>query len=84
MSKIIISKLESVPKDKMEMDGYVGYVNVGKWTKKEGGVFSIWESKKPIYEILESETLYNFMLGNRIEIEKEIFDENFFDNTFSK
>jgi hypothetical protein len=80
-SKIIISLLDSEPIDNKSKDGYV---NVGKWTKKEGGTFSIWESKKPIFEILNSEELYYLMKGNRIEIEKDIFNDSFFDNVYSK
>jgi hypothetical protein len=80
-SKIIISLLDSEPIDNKSKDGYV---NVGKWTKKEGGTFSIWESRKPIFEILNSEELYYLMKGNRIEIEKDIFNDSFFDNVYSK
>jgi hypothetical protein len=76
-SKIIISLLDSEPIDNKSKDGYV---NVGKWTKKEGGTFSIWESRKPIFEILNSEELYYLMKRNRIEIEKDIFNDSFFDN----
>jgi hypothetical protein len=80
-SKIIISLLEGEPVDNKSKDGYV---NIGKWTKKEGGTFSIWESKKPIFEILNSEELYYLMKGNRIEIEKDRFDNSFFDNVYRK
>jgi len=79
-SKIIISLLRS---ETVDSKGKPGYVNVAKWTKKEGGTFSIWEGKKPIFDILNSEEMFFFMKGSRIEIKKELFDVAFFDNTYS-
>jgi hypothetical protein len=75
-NKIIISIISS----SMEWDIFYvekGIITIGKWTKLEGGTFSIWKSVKPIFEILNTKELYNFMLGKRIEIEKDIFDNGF-------
>jgi|688.fasta_scaffold2059572_1 hypothetical protein len=75
-SKIIISIISS----SMEWDIFnveKGIITIGKWTKLEGGTFSIWKSVKPIFEILNTEELYNFMLGKRIQIEKDRFEDGF-------
>ena len=73
--------LKSEPIDNTSKDGYV---NIGKWSKKEGWTFSIWESRKPIFEILNLEELYYLMKGDKVEIEKDLFDNSFFDNVYRK
>jgi len=75
-SKIIISKIGS----SMEWDisnVEKGIITIGRWTKLDGGTFSIWKSIKPLFEILNTEELYNFMLGKRIQIEKDRFESGF-------
>ena len=75
-SKIIISKISS----SMEWDIFnveKGIITIGKWSKLEGGTFSIWKSVKPIFQVLNTDELYNFMLGKRIQIEKDRFEDNF-------
>jgi hypothetical protein len=80
-SKAIIS-LSRASVDGKSKDGYV---NVQKWTSKEGGTFSLWESRKPIFDIImDPKELFYLMKGDRIEIEKDKFDESFFDNVYRK
>jgi hypothetical protein len=74
--KIIISTIDSsISSNTHNVEK--GIITIGKWTKLEGGTFSIWKSIKPIFEILNTEELYNFMLGKRVQIEKERFDDGF-------
>jgi hypothetical protein len=75
--KIIISTIASSISSINTHNVEKGIITIGKWTKLEGGTFSIWKSIKPIFEILNTEELYNFMLGKRVQIEKERFDDGF-------
>lgn len=75
-SEIIISKISS----SMEWDitnVEKGIITVGKWTKLEGGTFSIWKTVKPIFQLLNTEELYHFMLGKRIQIDQTRFESGF-------
>lgn len=75
-SEIIISKISS----SMEWDitnVEKGIITVGKWTKLEGGTFSIWKTVKPIFQLLNTEELYHFMLGKRIQIDQPRFESGF-------
>ena len=54
-----------------------GIITVGKWTKLEGGTFSIWKTVKPIFQLLNTEEIYHFMLGKRIQIDQTRFESGF-------
>jgi hypothetical protein len=78
--KVSIRSLESEPVNNKSKDGYVNVALVTPGDKS----FSIWESKKPIFDILTSKELFYFMRMEIVTIEKERFDVSFFDNFYRK